>query len=1531
MKQRQQPIRMALYAFLFLFMALFLRPETACADSGSVTLTVNGSTEEQDLLSSESFLLTVDAPGATGIKIWNAGHWEYRRGSFVEEDWWSYGSGTYRVYAQVTYDDLGSGPVNWESQYWEISSNRVTLNVISPYGTLGQPVYHLQSPSVERGEYLVVVIDETQGHNEWYRADVILNEGTNNEQWINHAEWEEETRTILIPTVNLSQGTYSICVGNDAVGWDNNGIHGSFTVTENSPHDGVMMQVSKTQIVTHENIQIQVFAQDAERVEIRCVQVDEGSGWHDGQWRGGSFGNWGWSVGHTGTFEITPVAYWRDAQGNETEAEGDPVEVTVVSNGVLPQPVIRIPAVVRRGEIMDGYLEEIPGADGYNVDLHYIDDYGEWHFLQDYRYELRPDDDGSGQIPFSFPAEAFAAAGTYRIWASVWGYGLEGNGREIKFQAVDDVPGSHDVLLKVNGNNGETGELNVLSSEDLQIEVSAPGATAVRVYNRHHWDYWGDWEGYDRWTWGFGSGQVTIVAQATYEEYDEDQEGFRWEDLNWSATSNGVQLNLTNPYGRLDPPAVHLEQNTVTRGDYLTAVIDQTQGQDEWYWADVLIDVDEDYWDNHADWYPDTGCILIPTINLPPGSYSLSVGNDAVGYEENNTWLDFSVEDTDARTDVMLQVTRTELVIGEDTRISVYADNADWVEARIVQADEGADWNDGRQRGGSFGSWNFSFGHTGTFEITPVGHGHDGNGNETVTEGDPVTVTVSSNGRLDEPIIHIAPVITFGDEVTGYIDAVEGAEGYNIDLHYLPEQGDWEYLSDYDLDPADNGQGQIWFTFPAELFRVPGTYRVGSRTWAYGMEGNGIGNRFVVSDNIDENTLTLSVNGNTDEAYVLAGEDFQIEVSAPGATAVRVYRDRWDYWDQDEIYIGKAWDTWSFGPGLYSLVAQAIYDDEYDPDDDDFRWEDLNWSVTSNGVRVQADTPYGKLERPTISVPDQVTRGSWLTLHIDPLDGAEHYNVWIDGLDENGQWYDTFFDEYYDNAGDISIPTWGFEPGIYGVQVEASGTGYWSDDIEDLGYLGFFEVLDSSSEGISFSIDKTQVTTREPYTVSIYAPGADRVRFCHERFDWRWRESEGESLTGIWDQSRAGEWEYLAFATYDDGETWVQADESITVEVTAPNGELDSPTISGPVPANLQPGQDLNFTYSAVENAEEYYIAVQYDLDDEYIVDKSCRLADGETQGSFTVPAEYLTEGRGYYITVTAEAKPGYSSSDAKYEFTVLSGNVSGVRLFMDKTELLCGESTNFLIAVNGHDQVEDEDTFRLFVNGNQDRSWDESSNNLISSDWFWWNGSGTLDVCAKALIGGRWIESNHISVTVTSLGRLEAPEQTFPDYFLYGEEPFEFSFEGVPQDDVWYKIVIYDETYDYTIANYDFGEPGTYTNEDIEFDEDEYLEPGHIYSSDISVWKVGYEPGWTDGYRTAAVDPDAILDLPSGLEEIGEEAFADIGAQMVRIPDGVTTLCPGAFQDCRNLIAVLIPSSVTDIAEDAFEDCAMEPVFSYE
>ena len=66
---------------------------------------------------------------------------------------------------------------------------------------------------------------------------------------------------------------------------------------------------------------------------------------------------------------------------------------------------------------------------------------------------------------------------------------------------------------------------------------------------------------------------------------------------------------------------------------------------------------------------------------------------------------------------------------------------------------------------------------------------------------------------------------------------------------------------------------------------------------------------------------------------------------------------------------------------------------------------------------------------------------------------------------------------------------------------------------------------------------------------------------------------------------------------------------------------------------------------------------------------------------------------------------------------------------------------------------------------------------------------------------------------------------------------------------------------------------------------------------------------------------------LPQSVDTIGSDAFREIAAVAVLIPDGAAVIGENAFADCKALRQITIPPSVTQIAATAFDGCGADLV----
>ena len=1536
-------------------------------------------------------------------------------------------------------------------------------------------------------------------------------------------------------------------------------------------------------VQTHETIHITAEAPGAAWIDIFVYEYGEEYDWDgdEGDYVEADFG-----FDHAMEIELFAVAY--EHEGDETGQESEHYYVEITSNGRLADPELQnVSGRIGTSDAISGDIRNSAdpdtAADWYYVNLHHDSENG-WRFVAD----MNIDAPAPGEtVHFTFEeAEGVRVSGNYdldNLPAGVYTLqvcadktGMDTGSSEKNIIVNTLQPGG---TLKINGtkNAYQTYE----SSTDVRITITAPGATAVRLYNDRDscWDEWlsdENPENVETWM-SFGRGYYTLLAEVCTAQYDPDDEDFDPDDLPWTLCTNTVNLTFTSPYGALEEPDIHVLEDTVTRGDFVWIEINSPDEIEEWYWADVCVmRVNEEGnewedWTNHADW-DGISLLKIPTLNLEPGEYRVSVGNDAIGYDGRNTEFTLTVTEPQEGTGISARVSMDTVSTGQNFRIYVYAPGADSVEAYITQdgiSEE--DWQDDRSGRGEYDWWDWSSGSAGWYWITPVGYyGDDEEAEDYRRVGESVGVNILSDGYLTEPVIHIPAVISMEEDLDGSFekpDAIEWetgirledrqAEWYNVDLHYVDEDWNWTKLGDYDTDgPEDRN-----IHFDSSFFSRPGTYRVGIAAGAFALNGAGSECWFVVEDPAaeGEKPVRLTVNGSSDDQEFLSNQLLHMEVFAPEAKAVRVHRydNGWDYWGMDGSgHID--WD-WDFQRGVYSLVVQACYED-FDEDSEDFDWEDLDWSAAGAGLRLFINNPYGPLDQADFSFREEgqnVVRGDWLNVEVFPVANTTRYSLIVDRVNENGDYVNNYYGRDFAQAGQIRISTAGMDAGCtYGFKVWNAAEGY---DANCTDYRYFSVVEADENTGIRFMVDKDTVETYEKFEIAAYAPGADAIRISHDRFDNTWIEEWHDSFGFVWDIRNAGDYVLYAYATYDGGESWVPAEETITMHAVMSGEQLEKPAVEAPAFLTWENDglteEMLDITVFGVENGHFYNIdIVNLSNNWEQIFGSRGTISEGENSITFHIPthnqagsrfypsgayrimvwadpadgvtgigqsertvkelvvcrsasssltlsstnvlrnenftvsldvphgsvlqlyigdnrwearrfdenghfeeefsigsagtypvfARYSTNDvnfdtldwehtdwnhfqwtgntapvsvtvtslghlsapdftlasdtvvKGDYITISINSLQGrnewygadvYKCVDPAYEeykgysgwnngfcfiaiptaewdcglyHLVLGVNAVGYDWYgtdlwvtveentapvtfrsRGKTEMLNGEGIPFSIFapdvdLPGENPPDGFINFRILdKDGNERLSWCENKDSV--SDWTgeWFRGTYTYH--AQALINGQWVDADQeITIQISSLGDMAAPEQYFPPYFMYGEEPLCFSFaeSGTYVEHMWYKLLITDVTVDdgrFTIADHDFEHPGEYTNEDVCFFDGLYLEPGRIYDLHISSWSAKYEPGFLPYcIRTASVSPDSVLTLPSGLQEISDEAFENVGAQLIIVPDGVTSIGERAFADCPNLIAVSLPGNIGSIADSAFDGCNPNLVISY-
>lgn len=61
---------------------------------------------------------------------------------------------------------------------------------------------------------------------------------------------------------------------------------------------------------------------------------------------------------------------------------------------------------------------------------------------------------------------------------------------------------------------------------------------------------------------------------------------------------------------------------------------------------------------------------------------------------------------------------------------------------------------------------------------------------------------------------------------------------------------------------------------------------------------------------------------------------------------------------------------------------------------------------------------------------------------------------------------------------------------------------------------------------------------------------------------------------------------------------------------------------------------------------------------------------------------------------------------------------------------------------------------------------------------------------------------------------------------------------------------------------------------------------------------------------------------IPNGVKEIDSDAFYSCGFTTITLPNSVTDMGAGVFENCRNLESVVLPSNIQAIGSALFQDC---------
>ena len=688
------------------------------------------------------------------------------------------------------------------------------------------------------------------------------------------------------------------------------------------------------------------------------------------------------------------------------------------------------------------------------------------------------DENGTITIPATELTELYSTA-AYTLYLFVEaddpGYGLVYD-RDI-FTIEDPNPDNHpegyEIGLLVNGESASVTGIR-RHDYDQRIQISAhpvEGATLEEILFYHgteverlsEWGEWNEWinsnaEYNIELTSGFWT-DATFVAHARYRTDNGDEI--------WSL-SNVVVMTLAEDEDQLPGVDVTVPR-TVVRGDWLNITINEWPDSVEWFYLDLNTENDEHVF--HADSPENRTGWSIPTVNLEPGYYHVTVGNGAVGMGDGysaNAW--FHVLEADEPSGIVWNFTcdspngpTAETM--EPFTVSVYAPGAAHIDYEMELDADGWYMQDSNYGGDLLWLPDWSFPKSGALTITV--HVFDETGEE--TDIDSRTVEITAADSLDRPALTVPESVTVGSSLPISFTTVDDAENYYLRIVAVHEEWHALYEGNYSegQDLTLSGDDLGWL-------QDGGLYTVYMEATARNYDSAVSEVRFVGTAPNSDSTeyLTLTVNGSPNYQEILSSTDTWVKLGYDEShrpTAVRVLNnDNWDFWWGEDSYER----NWGFGDGELLFYAEATWDDidfeqlerddwkiERDEGWREFDWfRDVHWTGKTNIVRVSVTSPNGRMAIPQFSLNKEnyawgedlivttadawpmdtngnAVKDGWFFGHIFIQRTNDDGNTWWDRVNHN---YD-----YWIYGGENRIPTYNLEPNSrYQIEIGSDAEGY---------------------------------------------------------------------------------------------------------------------------------------------------------------------------------------------------------------------------------------------------------------------------------------------------------------------------------------------------------------------------------------------------------------------------------------------------------------------------------------------------------
>ena len=1498
-----------------------------------ITLTVNGSTADFTIPVNTGTDIVIDAPaGARAILAWGGYDWQWydadESGDAVLG--WSWGDASERLlYAKYTTDEPDGR--DWNDYSWSGLSNIVAVTVTADGAAEAPDVEMAGSVPTGTDVRFTVANTEAAGGYNWTVRDPVDGWEWNWEDWRGSAVQTFSTNSFVIGR------TYLLKVGS----YGRPGLTGTetqvpFLVTGEGVIPAVQATVPETAVrgqalrVTVENAE-ELLAYDGLQIAAAPFYAPED------RW----FGRWyEWDGENTilvptadleagreyKLFIHGGAAGWQESESEYlftvTEPETGGIQFAIDKTQVDTCEEFTISVYAHDAEeivIIEnmGPMDSVHGEDAY-IGTHWRGDPGVYEFGVGVWYRGAEEWTYAEPITVSVGSENTPGIDTAALNLQIPAEVAEGSALEISWS---DIGLKHyDITVWQNGSRriwhswnyaGETG-------------VSVPAVMPDRIGENAEWLA------------GFGE-EILKAGETCNVEIRFEKAGCRsltvWRQiLVTSGTAQDITLTVNGGTADFTIPVNTDTSAAIDAPDGAKAAL--LWGGYNWQWYDL---------DEHGDaetglsWGDANERILYAkyTAEEPDGrnweNYTWSGLSNVIRVNVTSNGFAPAPEvvmesNVTAGTDAMFTVTNTEISNGFSWTVHDPIDGWEW------------GWEDWRGDAVQvIGTRGLEIGRTYILRVNSYGQpGLEG----TMTE---IPFTVTGDGSMPETQADVPPAVERGQFLEVIITNTADLAGFNglyISAAPYYEPDDMWFGRWYDWD----GEGRI--LLPTADLQAGYEYILYIHAGAAGWQESESEYRFTVTEPEQGGILFM-----TDKTEADTCEEFMISVYAPGAEEIVILENGWEMERRDgDQYAERHWRS---EPGTYEFTAGARYPGT----------EEWEYAAPVTVTVGSENTPDIDADALGLRIPDELAEGEALEISWNDI-GLKHYDVNVRQGNGREVWHS------WNRRGETSVTVPAVMPGrvpenadmplspgdeilkageVYEVAVYFEKTGFRPLRVERQ-----IAVKAAAGQEIILTVNGSTEDFTIPVNTNadavIDAPEDATVILAWGGYDWQWYDTDenGNAAFG-WSWGDPGE--RLLYAKYTteipderpwDEYNWIGTSNIIRVNATA-EGFAPDPIVE--MPGSVPVGSEVEFT---VDNAGDIggYSWTVYDPVDEWTWD----WADWQGEATQRFSTDGFVPGREYLLVVQGNGLPGLQGDRISVPFTV-NDAVLMLTASVNETSYDYAGIVQLTAAVTYPDGSTEglEEAYPdayisatlIDANGEavpgfivQGAAGFELSCGFPLSDDYMEPGYYRIlvEMTAENLTAVTdafyyTADKSHLPDPSTCQISLEISTTEFKLFERFILAATVTDQEGNPAAGIKVGFQILDlngevtdfyngYSYIWNTTEPETGSCGLASTKSASiitsFPPGQYIARVFIVDAD---------------HEIAAEQPFSFslneLVLPGAIREIEEEAFANTGFEMVRIPEGCESIGEYAFKDCPNLIYVRIPASVTDVPENAFEGCS--------